>query len=49
MIMKGPSIQAIREAASQGHFMSLERYGFQCVADGLTAFDEIARVSGSGS
>jgi general secretion pathway protein E len=49
MIMKGPSIQAIREAASQGHFMSLERYGFQCVADGLTAFDEIARVSGSDS
>jgi type II secretory ATPase GspE/PulE/Tfp pilus assembly ATPase PilB-like protein len=48
MIMKGPSIKNIREQARQGLFMSLEEFGFSLVADGVTTFDEIERVAGSG-
>jgi type II secretory ATPase GspE/PulE/Tfp pilus assembly ATPase PilB-like protein len=47
MIMKGPSIKAIREKARQGLFTSLEEFGFGLVAEGVTTFDEIERVAGS--
>lgn len=46
-ILKTPTIQGIRQLAEQGHFISLEAYGFGLVAQGLTNFEEIERVSGS--
>ena len=47
VIMKTPTIQGIREIASQGLFTSLEDYGFHLVAEGQTTFEEIDRVAGS--
>ncbi len=47
VILKTPTIQGIRQVADQGLFTSLEQYGFGLVSQGVSAFDEIERVSGS--
>ena len=48
VILKTPTITAIREVLSQGLFTSLQQYGFSLVAEGTTGFEEIERVAGSG-
>lgn len=48
VILKTPTIQGIREIATQGLFMTLQQFGFHLVAQGVTSMDEIERVSGSG-
>jgi len=47
VILKTPTITAIREVLSHGLFTSLKQYGFGLVASGETGFDEIERVAGS--
>jgi general secretion pathway protein E len=46
VILDRPSIQGIREIAQQGLFLTLEQYGYQLVAQGVTSMEEISRVSG---
>lgn len=47
VILKSPTIQGIRDVAEQGLFTSLQQYGYQLVAQGVTAMEEVDRVSGS--
>jgi general secretion pathway protein E len=47
VVLETPTIQKIHEIARQGLFMTLRQFGFQLVAQGVTAFDEIERVTGS--
>ena len=47
VIMKGPTIGAIRDLAKQGLFTTLESFGFDLVASGETTFEEVDRVAGS--
>lgn len=47
VIMKGPTIGAIRTLARNGLFTTLEEFGFDLVAQGETPFEEIDRVAGS--
>ena len=47
VILKTPTISAIRDALQQGHFLTLRQYGFSLVSEGETAFDEVERVAGS--
>ena len=45
VILKTPTITAIREVLSHGLFTSLRQYGFSLVSDRETSFDEIDRVA----
>jgi len=47
IILKSPSINAIREVAQQGMFMSLQRYGAHLALEGVTSMEEIERVATS--
>jgi general secretion pathway protein E len=47
VVLANPTIQKIHEIAGQGLFMTLQQFGFQLVAQGVTSFDEIDRVAGS--
>ena len=47
VLLGTPTIQKIHEIANQGLFTTLQEFGFQQVAKGVTSFDEIARVAGS--
>jgi general secretion pathway protein E len=47
VVLKTPTIQAIRAIADQGLFTTLQQYGYQLVAQGVTSMDEVDRVSGS--
>lgn len=45
IVLKKPTIGEIRAVLSQGLFMSLQQYGWQLVAQGLTSVEEIERVA----
>ena len=47
VVLETPTIQKIHSIAKQGLFMTLQQFGFQLVSQGVTAFDEIERVTGS--
>jgi general secretion pathway protein E len=47
IILKSPSIQAIREATKLSSFSSLQQSGFKLVQDGVASMDEIERVTGT--
>jgi general secretion pathway protein E len=47
VILKEPTIQGIRAVAQQGVFTTLQQYGYQLVAQGVTSIDEVDRVAGS--
>jgi general secretion pathway protein E len=47
VVLKKPTISEIRSVLSQGLFMSLQQYGYQLVAQGLTCVEEIDRVATS--
>ncbi len=47
VVLESPTIHKIHEIAKQGLFMTLQQFGFQLVAQGITSFDEIDRVAGS--
>ncbi|MFM7052197.1 MAG: ATPase, T2SS/T4P/T4SS family [Planctomycetota bacterium] len=45
VVLKKPTMQQIREVLSTGLFTSLQGYGFQMVASGVTSYEEIERVA----
>jgi general secretion pathway protein E len=47
VVLETPTIHKIHSIAKQGLFMTLQQFGFQLVSQGVTAFDEIERVTGS--
>lgn len=47
ILLKEPSIKALRDVANQGLFTTLAQSGFQLVSQGVTSIEEIERVSGS--
>ncbi|MHC5023466.1 MAG: ATPase, T2SS/T4P/T4SS family [Planctomycetota bacterium] len=47
IVLKSPGIKEIRAIAEQGHFTTLQSYGFELVRQGVTNYDEVERVSGS--
>ena len=47
VVIKAPTIQGILEIANQGLFTTLQQFGYQLVARGITSMDEIDRVAGS--
>ena len=47
VILKTPTIQAIREAIQMTMFQSLRQSGYHYVLDGLTSIDEVERVVGT--
>jgi len=46
VVLKQPTPQQMREVLKSGLFTSLQGYGFQLVANGITSYDEVDRVSG---
>jgi len=47
VILKSPTIQAIRQAVKMTMFTSLAQSGYQLVLDGETSIEEIERVAGT--
>ncbi len=47
VVIKTPTIHGIVSIANQGLFTTLQQFGFQLVARGITSMDEIDRVAGS--
>ncbi len=47
VVLKIPTIQGILSIANQGLFTTLQQFGYQLVARGITSMDEIDRVAGS--
>ena len=47
VVIKTPTIHGILSIAKQGLFTTLQQFGFQLVARGVTSMDEIDRVAGS--
>ena len=48
VVLKEPSIQAMRKVIEQGLFTNLTQSGWQLVARGVTSLDEVDRVASSG-
>jgi general secretion pathway protein E len=46
VVLKRPTIGDIREVLAQGHFVTLQQFGFQLVGQGCTSLDEVDRVAG---
>ncbi len=46
VVLKRPTIGEIRTVLSQGHFITLQQFGFHLVAQGATSLDEVDRVAG---
>lgn len=47
VVLRKPTIAAIREVLNTGLFMTLQQFGFGMTAQGVTTFDEVERVAGS--
>ncbi|MBX3356659.1 MAG: Flp pilus assembly complex ATPase component TadA [Phycisphaeraceae bacterium] len=47
IILRKPTISAIREVLATGLFVTLQQFGFHQVAQGVTTFEEVERVAGS--
>jgi general secretion pathway protein E len=45
VVLKRPTIGEIRAVLAQGHFVTLQQFGFQLVAQGATSLEEIDRVA----
>lgn len=48
VVLKDPSIQAMKRVIESGMFTTLAQSGWRLVAEGLTTIDEVDRVAGSG-
>ncbi|NBX26343.1 MAG: FHA domain-containing protein [Planctomycetes bacterium] len=46
VVLKRPTIGDIRAVLAQGHFVTLQQFGYQLVAEGCTSLDEVDRVAG---
>lgn len=47
VVLKQPTMQQIRDILKNSLFTSLQGYGFQLVANGITSYEEVERVSGT--
>jgi general secretion pathway protein E len=48
VILRDPSIQAMKRIIEQGHFTTLAQSGWKLVAEGVTTLDEVDHVAGQG-
>jgi len=48
VILKEPTIAAMRKVIEQGHFTTLPQFGWRLVAEGVTSLDEVDHVAGQG-
>lgn len=46
IVLRTPSIQAMKKIIEQGLFTTLQQFGWRMVADGVTSLDEVDRVAG---
>jgi len=46
IVLKEPSITAMKRVIEQGLFSTLQQFGWRLVADGVTSLDEVDRVAG---
>ncbi|MSR33802.1 MAG: FHA domain-containing protein [Phycisphaerales bacterium] len=46
VVLKRPTISDLRNVLQQGHYITLQQFGFQLVAQGVTSFEEVERVAG---
>ncbi|GAB4386454.1 MAG: hypothetical protein Kow0022_15510 [Phycisphaerales bacterium] len=47
IVLRNPSIQAMRKVIDQGLFTTLQQFGYRLVAEGVTSMDEVDRVAGA--
>ncbi len=47
VVLRNPSIQAMRKIIDQGLFTTLQQFGYRLVSDGVTSMEEVDRVAGS--
>jgi general secretion pathway protein E len=48
VVLRDPSIQAMKKTIEQGHFTTLAQSGWRLVAEGVTTLDEVDQVAGQG-
>ena len=48
VVLREPTIAAMKKVIEQGMFTTLAQYGWRLVADGVTTLDEVDRVAGMG-
>jgi type II secretory ATPase GspE/PulE/Tfp pilus assembly ATPase PilB-like protein len=48
IILREPSIQAMKKVIEAGHFTTLAQSGWRLVSEGLTSLEEVDRVAGLG-
>ena len=46
VVLKRPTISDLRNVLAQGHYITLQKFGYQLVSQGITSFEEIERVAG---
>jgi len=46
VVLKRPTISDLRNVLAQGHYITLQKFGYQLVSQGVTSFEEIERVAG---
>ncbi|HYE62135.1 MAG TPA: ATPase, T2SS/T4P/T4SS family [Phycisphaerales bacterium] len=46
IVLRDPSITAMKKVIEQGLFSTLQQFGWRLVADGVTSLDEVDRVAG---
>ena len=46
VVLKRPTISDLRAVLAQGHFITLQQFGFQLAAQGFTSLEEVDRVAG---
>ena len=46
VVLKRPTISDLRNILQQGHYITLQQFGFQLVTQGVTSFEEVERVAG---
>ncbi|MCE9618666.1 MAG: Flp pilus assembly complex ATPase component TadA [Planctomycetes bacterium] len=46
VVLKRPTIADLRTVLAQGHYITLQNFGFQLVAQGVTSYEEVERVAG---
>lgn len=48
VVLRSPSIQAMKKIIEQGHFTTLAQSGWKLVAEGVTTLEEVDHVAGQG-
>ena len=46
IVLRDPSITAMKKVIEQGLFSTLQQFGWRLVAEGVTSLDEVDRVAG---